>query len=65
MSYGWPGPGPRPPTVPWLRAIRELFTDQRAVTKDGVGANLTEAIVMLAEATHELVEVLKTFKREE
>jgi hypothetical protein len=42
---------PRPPvTVPWLRAIRELFTSDRAITSQGVGGNLVDLLAELVRA---------------
>jgi hypothetical protein len=36
--------------VTLARALKELFTDDQAVTDQGVGVNLAQAMVMLAEA---------------
>jgi hypothetical protein len=59
MSYGWP---PRPPaTVPWLRAIRELFTDDKTPTSEGVGANLVQILAELIRAVDRCTAEIKRF----
>jgi hypothetical protein len=56
----------RPSSFARLTAVLErLLFAPKAITKDGVGVNLTEAMVMLAEATDRLVKVLETFPRAE
>jgi len=56
-------PPQRPSSFARLTAVLErLLFAPKAITKDGAGVSITEAMVMLAEATDRLVEVLKTFE---
>jgi hypothetical protein len=59
MSYGWP---PRPPApVPWLRAIRELFSSDRVLTSEGAGGNLVELLAELVRAIDGCTVEIKRF----
>ena len=60
----WP---PRPTvtvTVPWLRAIRELFSSERTLSSEGAGHNLVEAIVMLAHSIDRAAAAIEQFNEE-
>jgi hypothetical protein len=59
MSYGWPGP--RPPQVPWLRTIRELFSSERVLTSEGAGGNLVDLLAELVCAIDRCTAEIRRF----
>jgi hypothetical protein len=57
---------PRPPAYnPVAAALRDVLFDKTAVTEDGAGVNLVQALVMLAESAEHLARAIEKFRREE
>lgn len=50
---------------PLAGALRELLFSQQALSAEGAGVNLVEALVMVAESADRLAAAIEGFRREE